>query len=78
LEARDQRFAAIADYYEARKAALKSGLAEGGAPYKPLSPEQLYLNEREWDRRLSVRPVGAFTPFVLPPDGATVLDLGAR
>ncbi len=78
IEARDQRFAAIADYYDARKAALKSGLAEGGAPYKPLPPERLYLNAREWDRRLAGRPVGAFTPFALPPDGATVLDLGAR
>ena len=40
-DAVDERFKAIADHYDARKSAMKRGLEEGGAPYKPLPPDRL-------------------------------------
>ena len=45
-EAAHERLAQIADYFEARKEALDQ--AGGGAPYKPLPPDRLYLAEGEW------------------------------
>ena len=54
-EAAHERLAQIADYYEARKDALDQ--AGGGAPYKPLPPDRLYLAEAEW--RDAARRVGA-------------------
>ena len=41
-EAAHERLAQIADYYQARKDALDQ--AGGGAPYKPLPPDRLYLS----------------------------------
>ena len=43
-EAAHERFAQIADYYQARKDAIDQN--GGGAPYKPLPPDLLYLGER--------------------------------
>jgi len=78
-DAADERFKAIADHYDARLAAMKRGLEEGGAPYKPLPPERLYLTAGEWQQRLDRFPVGQLHPFdaVGGPD-ITVVDLGGR
>src|SRR3546814_14257042 len=57
-EAADERLKAVADHYDARRAAMKRGLEEGGAPYKPLPPERLYLTSGEWEQRLEKRPTG--------------------
>ena len=56
-EAAHERLAQIADYYQARKDALDQ--AGGGAPYKPLPPDRLYLAEDEWRERLDRCRAGA-------------------
>lgn len=78
-DAVDERFKAIADHYDARKSAMKRGLEEGGAPYKPLPPDRLYLTAGEWAARLEKFPVGSLYPFeaVGGPD-VKVIDLEAR
>jgi transcription-repair coupling factor (superfamily II helicase) len=72
-EAAHERLAQIADYYQARKDAL--GKDGGGAPYKPLPPDRLYLAESEWRERLEASPLARMTPFTAPesasaPSGA--------
>jgi transcription-repair coupling factor (superfamily II helicase) len=49
-DAARERFKQIADYYEARREALEH--PGGGAIYKPLPPDRLYLTEDEWTKRL--------------------------
>jgi transcription-repair coupling factor (superfamily II helicase) len=71
-EARDERWAMIADAFSARHDADHSR-----ASYHPLGPESLYLSPKEWDARLAERPVRSFSPFQHEP-GAEVVDLGAR
>ena len=63
-EAAHERLAQIADYYQARKDAL--GKDGGGAPYKPLPPDRLYLAEGEWRGRLDALPLARLTPFTAP------------
>ena len=70
-----ERFKQIADYYEARREALEH--PGGGAIYKPLPPERLYLTEREWTKRLGEAALARFTPFAVP-DETSVVDIGAR
>ena len=76
-EAAHERFAQIADYYQARRDAL--GKDGGGAPYKPLPPERLYLAESEWRERLDASLLAKLTPFAAPeqePGGAQSLQSG--
>jgi transcription-repair coupling factor (superfamily II helicase) len=87
-EAAHERLAQIADYYQARKDAL--GKDGGGAPYKPLPPDRLYLAEGEWRERLDASPLAKLTPFTAPeqasqPGGAqlaqsagNVIAIGAQ
>jgi transcription-repair coupling factor (superfamily II helicase) len=63
-EAAHERLAQIADYYQARKDAL--GKDGGGAPYKPLPPDRLYLAEAEWRERLDASALAKLTPFAAP------------
>lgn len=78
-EAVDERFKAIADHYDARRAAMKSGLAESGAPYKPLPPERLYLTAGEWSQILDRLPVATFNAFeAVAAKDVTTIDLRAR
>jgi transcription-repair coupling factor (superfamily II helicase) len=71
-EARDERWAMIADAFSARHDADQSK-----ASYHPLGPQSLYLSPDEWNQRLADRPVRRFTPFQ-HEEGAAVVDLGAR
>jgi transcription-repair coupling factor (superfamily II helicase) len=73
-EAANERLAQITDFYEARRQALGQ---DGGPPYKPLPPEQLYLSKSEWDDRLRLSQFARLTPFAVPNESATV-DIGAR
>src|SRR5439155_8166062 len=75
-DAARERFKQIADYYEARREALEH--PGGGAIYKPLPPDRLYLTEQEWATRLNDAAVARLTPFAVPDDGSDVLDAGAR
>lgn len=78
-DAADERLRTIADHYDARRAAMKRGLEEGGAPYKPLPPDRLYLTAGEWTARLERRAVGQLHPFdAVGGAGITVVDLGGR
>ena len=56
-DAARERFKQIADYYEARREALEH--PGGGAVYKPLPPDRLYLTEAEWAKRLEQAAAGA-------------------
>jgi len=78
-DAADERFRTIADHYDSRRAAMNSGLAESGFPYKPLPAERLYLTAGEWTQRLSRHPVASLNPFdVTGSKDIPAHDLGAR
>jgi transcription-repair coupling factor (superfamily II helicase) len=64
-EAAHERLEQILDYYQARKDALDQ--AAGGAPYKPLPPERLYLADIEWRALLAHCALARLTPFAAPP-----------
>ncbi len=74
-DAARERFKQIADYYEARREAMEH--PGGGAIYKPLPPDRLYLTEDEWKKRLGEGALARLTPFAVP-DGTDVFDAGAR
>ncbi len=75
-EAAHERLAQIADYYQARKDVVdQSG---GGAPYKPLPPDRLYLAESEWRARLEKSALARLTPFSAPEGSADVIEIGAH
>jgi len=74
-EAARERFKQIADYYEARREAQAH--PGGGAIYKPLPPDRLYLTDAEWTKRLSEASLARLTQFAVPDD-AGVVDAGAR
>ena len=59
-DAARERFAQIADYYEARAEALKQGMTP---PYKPLPPDRLYLAENEWNARLDAAALAQADAF---------------
>jgi transcription-repair coupling factor (superfamily II helicase) len=75
-EAAHERLVQIADYYEARRQAVDQ--AGGGAPYKPLPPDRLYLAEAEWRERLENSALARLTPFAAPDGAADALEIGAH
>ena len=76
-EAAHERLAQIADYYQARKDALDHP-ERGGALYKPLPPDRLYLAEAEWRERLDTCALARLSPFAAPEGTADAIDVGAR
>ena len=82
-EARDARLETIADYYEARRSfqETRTAAVDSAPAYRPVEPQTLYLNEREWELQLSRRAVGELSPFAVPPSpeqGRRAVDLGGR
>jgi transcription-repair coupling factor (superfamily II helicase) len=75
-EAANERIAQIADYYQARKDAMDQ--AGGGAPYKPLPPDRLYLTETEWRARLDRTALTRLSPFAVPDQATDTIDIGAH
>jgi len=75
-DAARERLVQIADYYEARRQAL--GIEGGGAPYNPLPPDRLYMNDAEWHGRLDAVPLVRLTPFAVPEGRGTVIEAGTR
>ncbi|MEA2875009.1 MAG: hypothetical protein QOF14_205 [Hyphomicrobiales bacterium] len=73
-DAAHERFAQIADYYQARREALDADRA--GTVYKPLPPERLYLAESEWTSLLADSALARLTPFADPDE--SVVDAGTR
>jgi len=77
-EAFKSRYELIADYYDARlKVGAKGGMS-GGADYKPIPPDRLYLKPSQWDHLLEGRSTGQFTSFDAPPEATNTIDLGGR
>src|SRR6195256_6356457 len=50
----------------------------GGAIYKPLPPDRLYLTDDELTKRLNDAALARLTPFAVPDDASDVFDAGAR
>ena len=50
----------------------------GGADYKPVPPERLYLKPSEWERLLEGHAAAQFTSFDAAPDAPNAIDLGGR
>ncbi|HHK75292.1 MAG TPA: transcription-repair coupling factor, partial [Rhizobiales bacterium] len=77
-EAITERCRQIGDYYQARIAANESQ-SFGAAPYAPLPPQFMYLDEDEWAERLKAHVVGRLTPFEEPPaSGITSIRLEGK
>ncbi len=68
--AADQRFDAVADYFDNRKAALS---AKKGS-YRPLAPETLYLSRDEWRERLTATRAHLTSPFGVPDGTRRTID----
>jgi len=84
-EARSTRLEAVNDYYQARVTGLRAGEGEalgGGAVYRPLEPEELYLSTEEWETVAADRLVVAFSPFSAPVSLTTeskqIRDVGGK
>jgi transcription-repair coupling factor (superfamily II helicase) len=75
-EAITARLEQINEYYEARRALMKSSERDG-SPYKPLPPDRLYLTEADWRAALRPLAVGAFSASPAP-DGPDRVDEGGR
>src|SRR3546814_19426530 len=69
--AADQRFEAIADYFQNREKAMS---AESGS-YRPLPPELLYLDKDRWYAVIEEQPVHLATGFH-EPESDRVIDCG--
>ncbi len=76
-EVRRDRLAAIADAYAARREGLRARGAGAAPVYRPVRPEQLYLDDDEWNAALARRRTAEFSPFALPQASAPAVDAGA-
>ncbi|WP_114964693.1 transcription-repair coupling factor [Alkalilacustris brevis] len=74
--ARNARWEAIADQYDARREAM-SAKGRVDTIYKPCPPELLYLDDTAWAGALAPLRVLAASPLPQPP-GPGVLDAGGR
>ena len=70
------RWDGIVDQYETRKAALAQK-SRMDTVYKPVSPEQLYLDDAAWTQALGDRRVVQFHPLA-QASGPGVVDAGGR
>jgi transcription-repair coupling factor (superfamily II helicase) len=76
-EARAHRLESIADFYAARHS--MSGATRGTAPlYRPVKPEQMFLDEAAWGQALGGRAVVQLSPFAVPEGAEEAFDAGAR
>jgi transcription-repair coupling factor (superfamily II helicase) len=77
-EAFNARYELIADYYDARQKTGAKGGMTGGADYKPVPPERLYMKPSEWERLLDGRTAVQFSTFDSAPGAVNTIDLGGR
>lgn len=71
VEALDERYRLICDYYEARREQEGKSSAQDASPYHPLTPDRLYLSPEKFFR--AQRQCGRwidFTPFAVPDSGS--------
>ncbi|WOI52248.1 transcription-repair coupling factor [Parvularcula sp. LCG005] len=79
-EAVHERFNQITDYYEARAedhSANDNARLMDSVPYRPLAPDQLYLDEAEWKGSLERSVLRPLSPFG-PPEGKRAFNFGAK
>jgi len=67
-DVRRTRLESIAEFYAARRQLTGVGKTEAALVYKPVKPDQLFIDDDEWGRVMGARPVGQLTPF-RPPEG---------
>lgn len=74
------RIEQVGEQYGARLSPPPAGALGESAPYRPVPPELLYLDEQELARRLRARPRLRLSPFAAPdgPDRAAAVELDAR
>jgi transcription-repair coupling factor (superfamily II helicase) len=78
-EAARERFAQIADYYDARRQDLAQGSEKSaGLSYKPLPPDRLYLGKEEWRERLDCGKLARLVPFAAPEGAGAAIDAATR
>jgi transcription-repair coupling factor (superfamily II helicase) len=75
-EAVERRFQQIQEHYEARVESLE-GQRFGAPPYKPVPPDQMYLDGKAWSAALNARNVTRLTPFD-DPSRANVYAMKGR
>src|ERR1700751_1141506 len=76
-EVRGHRLESIGEFYAARHNVTPATRA--GAPiYRPVRPDQLFLDSREWQSALRGRPVVQLSPFAADQGEGDALDAGAR
>ena len=73
--ARAERWNLTKDAYEARRDAA---MGKGGAAYRALPPERLYLGEGDWNSALAGRWVRRLSPFTADGPQAAAEDAGGR
>jgi len=61
-EAAKRRFEQIAEHYDARLEALEEQTF-GAPPYKPVPPEEMFLDDKSWPQALSTHRIFRLTPF---------------
>ena len=76
-EVRDHRFEAIADFHAARRG-ISRGTAAAAPLYRPIPPQQLYLDEAEWRAALQGRSLVRLSPFASSEEDRDTFDAGAR
>jgi transcription-repair coupling factor (superfamily II helicase) len=77
-DAAHERFAQIADYYEARRQDAAQGEKGSGLLYQPLPPNGLYLDEAEWRGRLDAAKLVRVVSFNAPEGAAAVVEAGTK
>ncbi|MGH7125553.1 MAG: CarD family transcriptional regulator, partial [Stellaceae bacterium] len=78
-EIRAERLEGVADFYAARQSLLRSKETQRAAPiYRPVPPDQLFVEDAEWTRRLGGRRVAQLSPFAAPPEAPLAYDAGGR
>ncbi|WP_135078346.1 transcription-repair coupling factor [Terasakiella sp. SH-1] len=75
-QARDSRFEMVQDYYDARAEVADAALS-GEAPYNPIEPNLLYLNQEGWDQALDGYGLGQINAYDVP-EADTVIDAQGR
>jgi transcription-repair coupling factor (superfamily II helicase) len=77
-DARRHRLEAVADFYAARRSLATTTASAAAPPYRPVRPEQLFVDDAEWRKALADRAVVQLSPFSAPDDTADAFDAGAR